>query len=254
VSKSDTYGVLAHIQVFGLGRGVFLASFGDARRSVAVRWPPSAHPVWLRPRTSDPATFREVLLWREYDFAIEGPDPTVIVDVGANIGLSAIWFATRFPSARIICLEPESDNFALLERNIAPYPSITALRAALWSTRGTLAIGDPLQAGGWAFQTSEADLAHQGALGHVEGLTMMDVLDRFSLERIDLLKVDIEGAEREVFASPDVPAWIGRVDAIAVELHDRFKLGCSRAFFAAVSDFPIETAHGSNTFFVARHA
>ena len=74
-------------------------------------------------------------------------------------------------------------------------------------------------------------------------------MSEYDLKWVDLLKVDIEGAEKEVFGSPD--EWIGSVGAIAIELHDRFKPGCSRSFFAAVTAFPVEQTCGENVF-VAR--
>jgi hypothetical protein len=74
-------------------------------------------------------------------------------------------------------------------------------------------------------------------------------MSKHDLSWVDLLKVDIEGAEKEVFSSPD--EWIGSVSAIAIELHDRLKMGCSRSFYAAVTAFPIEQRRGENVF-VAR--
>lgn len=82
-------------------------------------------------------------------------------------------------------------------------------------------------------------------------MTVEDIMERFNLDRIDLLKVDIEGAEKEVFSDSDAVKWIDAVDAIEVELHDRFRPGCSRAFFSRVGDFKIEHSRGMNTF-VAR--
>lgn len=73
---------------------------------------------------------------------------------------------------------------------------------------------------------------------------MDDVLREYHLDTIDLLKVDIEGSEKELFAAAD--SWIGQVDAICLELHDRFKPGCSRAFYQAVGDFRTEFRLGED--------
>jgi hypothetical protein len=64
----------------------------------------------------------------------------------------------------------------------------------------------------------------------------------YEVDRVNLLKLDIEGSEKEVFSN--ARPWIDRVDAISIELHDRFKPGCTRAFFGAVTDFPIELRRG----------
>jgi len=187
-----------------------------------------------------------VLGGREYDVAVERP--SVIIDVGANIGLASIWFTSKFPEARVLAVEPEKSNYELLVRNVAPYPNVTTIHAALWTHRGTLALDDPRHEGAWAFQTRElADSPHP--VEEVPCLSVADLISDYDLGWVDLLKVDIEGAEKEVFSSPG--EWIGSVGAIAIELHDRFKTGCARSFYAAVTDFPVEQTLGENTF-VAR--
>ena len=219
---------------------------GQAGVPVAVRWEGAPHPIWLRAGTSDISTFLMVLDGKEYDFAVDRP--SVIIDAGANIGLASIWFASKFPEARILAIEPEKSNYELLVRNVEPLHHVTPIHAALWTHRGTLAIDDPRREGSWAFQTRElADLPHSAE--SVSCLSLADLISEYDLGWIDLLKVDIEGAEKEVFSSPS--EWIGSVGAIAIELHDRFKTGCARSFYAAVSDFPVEQTMGENVF-VAR--
>jgi Methyltransferase FkbM domain len=72
----------------------------------------------------------------------------------------------------------------------------------------------------------------------VRAVTIDEIIKEFGLGRIDLLKIDVEGSEKEIFDNSE--AWISSVDVICVELHDRFKAGCSRSFFTAVTDFTIE--------------
>jgi hypothetical protein len=67
-------------------------------------------------------------------------------------------------------------------------------------------------------------------------------MEDYKVDRVNLLKLDIEGSEKEVFSN--ARPWIDRVDAISIELHDRFRPGCSRAFFGAVADFPTELRRG----------
>jgi hypothetical protein len=78
------------------------------------------HPIWLRARTSDLDVHREIFVNEQYkhDFLAA---PRVIVDVGANIGLSSIYFAIHYPNARILALEPEESNFRLLRKNVQYY-------------------------------------------------------------------------------------------------------------------------------------
>ena len=215
-------------------------------RSVETRWKGSPHPIWLRSGTSDMNTFLQVLVDEEYDFPVNRP--AAIIDAGANIGLASIWFASKYPDARIIAVEPEKSNFDVLTRNVAPLPNVTPVHAALWSHPGTLAVDDPNDEGAWAFQTREfAD--SPSPVQTVPCLTVTELISEYDLKWIDLFKIDIEGAEKEVFDSPD--EWIGSVGAIAIELHDRFKAGCSRSFYAAITAFPVERRRGENVF-VAR--
>lgn len=244
--------LLPSVEVFSPVRGSLLSLLPRRKAPVAVRWGASPHTVWVRPGTTDLLTFRQILLGGEYDFAVPMPEPEVIVDVGANIGLSAVWFATRFPSARILCIEPDPDNFAVLELNIAPYPRVSAERAALWSSRSTLRLVDPLNEGGWSMQTREAYGTRGPGRELVQGITMRDLFDRFGLERVSLLKVDIEGAEQKVFSDPDLHCWLDRVQAIAIELHDRFRPGCAETFFSAVhEDFAVRYL-SDNTLLLSR--
>ena len=83
----------------------------------------------------------------------------------------------------------------------------------------------------------------------VPAVTITELMRTFHVAKIDLLKVDIEGSEVEVFSNPD--PWIRSVEVICLEPHDRFRPGCSRTFFKAVTDFPVELWRG-DTVMVAR--
>ena len=244
---------ISHVRIFGFSRGVLLAAH-PPNRAVVTKWDASPHPIWIRPGTSDLATFKEVLLDNEYAFALL-KSPTTIVDIGANIGLASIWFAVHYPEARILSVEAERSNYELLTRNVAPFANVTPLHAALWSRSATLAVHDPNNDGVWAFRTTALSSEHSnedGEYGTVEGLTGSEIIGRSGFGRVDLLKIDIEGAEQEVFADPGSKEWLENVDAIAIELHDRFQPGCSRAFFNRVQEFDVELTNGNNTFFVSR--
>lgn len=206
-----------------------------------------ANPIWLRSGTSDVSMFNEVFIEKEYDFEV-GPAPRVIVDAGANIGLTSLWYSALYPEARIVAVEAELSNYELLVRNTAPYPNITAIHSALWWRPGKLEIQTPPGAGTAGFRTAERDEDRSRDDGTVDALTIPDLLVRENIETIDLLKIDIEGAEYHIFRDGRSSDWIDRVGAITIELHDRFLPGCSRAFYAATSGFPIEMRRGFTTF------
>lgn len=80
-------------------------------------------------------------------------------------------------------------------------------------------------------------------VGQAVALDMLRLLADYQVAQIDLLKVDIECSEIEVFAG--AAAWIDRVGVILIELHDRFKRGCALSFYTAVQDFAVEWRRGA---------
>lgn len=239
-----------HAQALGIVRGTLTAAFPARRSVVAARWDQSPHPIFLRAGSSDMSVFKEVLIDEGYSFPL-AESPHTIIDAGANIGISAIWYATRYPEARIIAIEAERANFELMVRNLEAYPNVTPVHAALWSHSGVVSIQDPFDDGAWGYQTSQREDGASNSLGSVQCVTARDVIEKYRLDRVNLFKIDIEGAEYEVFSDPESSEWIASVDAIAIELHDRFRPGCSRAFFSRVGELTIEKTMGTNTF-VAR--
>ena len=170
------------------------------------------------------------------------------------IGLSACYFATRYPNATIIAIEPDEENFGLLKQNTERFQNVHAIRAALWAESGSVSLKDPGQ-GDWALRVAESDSADAGhpesCSQEIRAVTINEIRKEYDIDKIDLLKVDVEGSEKEIFADAD--SWISFVDAICIELHDRFKTGCSRSFYAAAKDFPIELRRGEDVL-VARHS
>ena len=89
-------------------------------KELAVALPVLRNPVYIRMRTTDVSVYHEVLICGQY--AIDLPfSPKIIVDVGANIGMASLYFATKYPQARIIAIEPETSNFEMLAQNVGAY-------------------------------------------------------------------------------------------------------------------------------------
>jgi len=206
-----------------------------------------AFPISVRGGTCDIRTFCQVIGADGYQQELP-TEPSVIVDAGAHIGLASLWYANRYPNARIIALEPDRKNYELLERNTRSYANIVALNAALWSSSGTVALTDP-HADSWAFQVRRQEDASMSDV-LVPAICLPDLMQAFNLDHIDLLKVDIEGAEKEVFENS--VEWIDRVSAMVIELHDRLKSGCSRAFYNATTGFSDQSTHDGEITFVRR--
>lgn len=208
-----------------------------------------AHPIKLRLPGADVYTYQQIFIDEEYKFNAD-QTPKTIVDAGANIGLTSIYLSNKYPEATIIAIEPESSNFALLQENIAAYPNITAVQAALWHKNEKINLVDP-GLGEWGFMTedTDADAAEKikaDTRHEVDAMTVDKIMQTFNLDHIDILKVDIEGAEKEVFA--DTSAWLDKVDSIITELHERMKTGSNRSFYNGSNGFQHEWQRGENVY------
>jgi FkbM family methyltransferase len=247
-SAADYYGTYAAIFGYTRGASLLLASRRASKsgQRMEVMLPGTDIPLTLRLGTSDISVFKEIFIDLEYGWAFN-KSPSVIVDAGGYIGLSAAFFAHTYPEAMIIAIEPDARNYELLTLNTARFPNVHAVRAAVWKESGTISLTDP-GFGAWGLQVSESFAPVTGG-DLVRAVTIDEIEQEFGLDRIHLLKVDVEGSEKEIFSTAD--SWISSVDAICIELHDRFKIGCSRSFFMAVQDFPIEL-HRNEDVLVAR--
>jgi FkbM family methyltransferase len=198
----------------------------------------------VRWRTSDLSVFRQVFIIGEYDFELP-IEPRVIVDAGANIGLVTILYANKYPGAKILAIEPESSNFEVLSRNVRAYTQVTPLKAALWGVDTDVQIVDP-GLGKYGFRANSI-VDSAGTRERVRGFSVAGIMERFGLQNIDLLKVDIEGAEEEVFEH--CGTWINRVGSVVIETHDQFRPRSSEVVFDALIDFDIRWRVGETFYF-----
>lgn len=172
--------------------------------------------------------------------------PRVIIDAGAHIGFTAIYLAHHYPQAQIYSIEPAASNFRLLRANAAFYPQIMPIHAALWRDATELYVVTPSrQMHPVVFRTqAPTDAVPSQVIGRVTATTIPQLLADYDIDFVDLLKVDIEGAEKEVFAETE--AWIERVGVIIMEPHDRFRPGCTEIFQNATRSFDLHWQHGEH--------
>lgn len=224
--------VLRYVHRFGVSCGLrtlfkILRSKGPPIR---VTLPQSKTSIIFRPGTSDVSVFEQVFVWDDYALPFK-LDPNLIIDGGANVGYASVYFANQYPEAQIVAVEPEKSNFELLLENTSGYPNVSTIQAGIWHKAATLKIENPNDDKSM-FRTAESE-SQEGAL---RAVTIRELLARWNAPEIDILKLDIEGAEREVF-SLNYEDWLGRVKLLIIELHDRYKPGCTASFYAAVSKF-----------------
>ena len=172
--------------------------------------------VRLRSHTTDIVVFNEIIVGRSYEplARAAGSSVSTLVDLGACTGLASRWFLERFPSACLVAVEPSPGNASVLRTNLRPYAArARVVQACIGATsRQVVLVGDRED----GFRMREPD----GVEGDTDVVTMSRVFDELGSYRIYVLKVDIEGAEQELFEA--CGEWIGRVGLVSVECHHPF--------------------------------
>ena len=214
--------ILRHVSHFGLRTGLQAARL-HAQPSALVRMQLSGidHPLWARASTSDAVTFEEIFISRQYNVPFPNFEPAHILDLGANVGYASVYFAAHWPQARILAVEPSLQNFTILKKNTQQWDRITILQAAVWSHPATMQIANPDDASN-AFRMAEAANSRQE---EISALTIPQLIEHIRCQRLGLLKIDVEGAEAEIFQKDT--SWLNQVDVMVIELHDRMVPGCA---------------------------
>lgn len=174
----------------------------------------------------------------------------LIVDAGANIGASSIYFAYSFPKARVVAIEPEQSNFDLLQVNAAG-AAIECIHGALASSPGQVGVVD-VGEGFWGFRTGSVVTpdAGQQSPQSIGCVTINDIYKSHAQDCAPfMVKIDIEGGESEVFSGNT--EWVAKTPLIIIELHDWLMTGTanSRTFLQCIAGHNRDFVHiGENVF------
>lgn len=192
----------------------------------------------------DFATFEEVILKEDYNLTINF-NPSTIIDGGANIGLTSVFFANKYPQADIVAVEPEEGNFEMLKKNTKNYGRISLIRSGIWSHSAILSVIDEGK-GNNSFTVAEI---LSPKVDSINAISIYDIIQERSWDTIDILKLDIEGAEKNVFEK-NFEQWLPRVKILIIEFHDRMIEGCSSTVLKALSNYSFRSEiKGENTIF-----
>ena len=222
--------------------------------TIAVRKTIGDHSViWqclVRRQYSFSAFKHEKRVWQNYTHETKAGRKPLIIDGGANIGMATIWFAQTFADATVIAIEPDQDNFDLLTRNTAYYGSnVKTIHGGLWSCPGQLRITNP-EAGAAGYQVAFCD---QPESGGIEALTLPQLVAEHPDHFLFFVKLDIEGAQKDLFS--ENLDWISAVHVIAIELDD-WKwpwTGSSIPVFKALAHYDFDYVLCGETLFCFRH-
>lgn len=221
-----------------------LTSFRMHRRleNLSSRWDPSTEtvelrlrplgglPVHVRPRSSDRWVLRDVFLRRGVHLPpppLDEQDLRCIWDLGSNVGLTVAHMAARFPRAKIYGVELDEENAKLARRNVAAWGDrCEVIRGAVWAEDGEVGYA-PLREGDELSFSASADTT-RGDDPRVPAWSLNTLFGRYTPDgAIDYVKMDIEGAEREVLTTGT--EWARRVRGLRVEVHDGYALDdCAR--------------------------
>lgn len=192
----------------------------------------------VRENTPDLNVARNCLERGEFDWCrdligIRNETSGFIIDAGGYIGTAAIAFSRMYPDWRIVVLEPSPENYEVLVENVRTFPNIVPLNVALKARSDAAELRDR-GTGEWGYTTVEnpKDVSLCAHVQRVEGVTVEQIRKKYQIQTIDLLKLDIEGGEKEVLESSD--SWLPGVRVLVAELHDRIVDGCREAFDKAV--------------------
>jgi FkbM family methyltransferase len=178
----------------------------------------AAFPLLCRPGTSDEEVFSQVFIAGEYSCINPPGEPRFILDCGANVGYTAAYLLTRFPTAFLLAVEPDPGNAEILGQNLLPYGNrARVLNTAVWSHKvGMVLSTTPFRDGReWARQVREAK---EGESPQMFATDIGTLIVKSGYQRVGILKIDIEGAEQVIFGR-DCSSWLPLVDSIAIELH-----------------------------------
>jgi FkbM family methyltransferase len=190
---------------------------------------PAVAGAFVRIGTSDLDVFRQVFDRLEYAVVPADLHPGLIVDCGANVGYASMYLLERFPEAQVIAIEPDPDNAAAARLNLSRYGArATVMEAAVWPRAEALSLRRGAFRDGREWATQVVAVA-DGQRANVRGIDLGQLI---GARTVDLLKIDIERAELELFSAPC--PWLDSVRNIVIELHDA---DCAAAFHNALASF-----------------
>lgn len=176
---------------------------------------------------SDSLVFEGVMMEEEYKAAVDifllnNIPIKSFLDLGSNIGLTSVYVKNKFPDAMVIAIEPDKDNYEMMLRNfeLNKLTNISPLMAGVGATDSFLemngAFRDEQQ---WALSFKEV-----GYPTDILSYSISTILKTYSIHEVDFIKMDIEGAEKEIFNDGADMSFLKKVKVLAIEIHDEFDI------------------------------
>ena len=193
--------------------------------------------IYLRDSQADFSVYRDFFIKNDYPETL--PDASVIIDAGSHIGCSVLRFNFLYPKATIISIEANKDNYNFLCKNIEGQVDIKTQFAVVDNTTDIKMTqnqqkNDVNRSYSYSFSQSQDEKSN------LNSVSINSILRTNGFQIIDIVKLDIEGAEVDVFS--DNTEWMDKTKQIIIELHDYKRYGCSKSLINSLitRNFTIE--------------
>lgn len=172
------------------------------------------HLISVRLGTTDWWVYDEIFQACEYDSVLRAglTEVGTIVDLGANVGFSVLFWRLMFPTARIIAVEPDPGCARVLLRNCVDDVNVLLIQSGITDRDGVARLVS--HQGEWDGRIEDASVATGR---QVTTMRMDTLLRKIGSPRVDLLKIDVEGGERRIIET--CGSWIMSVRHLIIELH-----------------------------------
>lgn len=208
----------------------FISNYPDFGVTIKIRKRPS----------SDLNVFAQIYQYNEYKPLVEtfqkhfkNTKNLTVIDAGSNIGLTSVYLSKYFPDSNFIAIEPDSLNFESVTYNLETngIKNAVKIKGGLWSRNSNLKIvKDFRDKNDWSIRVEETNEESD-----LKAFSIPYLMQEHKLDVIDILKIDIEGSEKEVFTglNADV-SFLAKTKCIAVEIHDEFD--CREAIYKILKE------------------
>lgn len=177
--------------------------------------------------SSDIQVFGQVFVKKEYKALVDkileynkSPDIRFVIDAGANVGFTSLYLKQSFPGAFYLVIEPDEKNMEQLQKNfkLNDLDNTELLLSGLWSSDCWLQINrDAYEGKEWSYYVTAS-----GKPTNLKGISLSTLLNKTDFPFIDILKMDIEGGEKEIFSKEEITSSIlQKTRFIAIEIHDQ---------------------------------
>jgi FkbM family methyltransferase len=197
------------------------------------------HPLTMRVGTSDRDVLWQIFIQEEYERAASTPLKTIL-DLGANVGYASVYFLSKYPDATVLAVEPDPANCLLCQKNLAVFgPRARIIQGAVWGEPAKLVLDLGASGDGRAWSTrvkavTETETTPESS--YVDSYDMPTLIELSGAAEIDLLKIDIERSEIELF-SRNTESWLPCIRNLCIELHGE---DCDAALFRALENYSYE--------------